>query len=169
MSNYDINIIRKKYALVPRTLVFIEKENQILLLKKKVKDSFGYGKINGVGGHIEKGEEPFEAALREVHEETAMTVDNLKMIAMIFIDINDVPGILLYLFKADHVSGNSIKSSEGELIWMTRSEIRSNNLVIGDIPFLIEICDNHEDGNIPEIFKYIYNEKDQLRIVKRSY
>lgn len=169
MNDYNIDVIRTKYALVPRTLVFINKGEKILMLKKQIKESFGYGKINGVGGHIEKGEEPYEAAIREVREETAMTVRNMDMVTIVFIDIKDIPGILLFVFRADHEAGELIESTEGELLWMSRSEISTNDLVLGDIPYLIEICDNYEHGKMPQILKYIYDENDNLRIVKCSY
>lgn len=162
-------MIRSKYALVPRTLIFIQKDEKILMLKKQVRESFGYGKINGVGGHIEKGEEPYEAALREVREETAMVVKNMDMVGIVFIDIKEIPGILLFVFRADHVSGEIIQSTEGELLWMSRPEIESNDLVLGDIPYLIELCVTHEHGKMPEIFKYLYDKNDNLRIVKHSF
>lgn len=60
MRIYDINVIRSRYQVVPRTLVFIKNENRYLLIHKKKQVSFGYDKLNGVGGHIEKGEEPRE-------------------------------------------------------------------------------------------------------------
>lgn len=165
MEEYNIDVIRTKYQLVPRTLVFIEKDRQLLMLSKTKKDSFGYGKLNGVGGHIERGEEPFEAARREVMEEAGIQVKDLEMAAVLFIDINDTPGIQVFVFKAVFDSGNIKASEEGLLKWMTREEIRGSSNIVKDLPFLIEKTDKHIANTPPLMIKYIYDEKGELRIV----
>ncbi len=93
MQDYNIEVIRKRYQMVPRTLIFIEKGEQLLMLSKTKSTSFGYGKINGVGGHMEQGEEPSESARREILEETGLQVQKLELAAILFIDIHDTPGI----------------------------------------------------------------------------
>ena len=98
--DYNPKIIQKKYQLVPRTVVFIEDGEAILLLHKENKDSFGFNKLNGIGGHIEQGEEPSEATRREIFEESGLIIDDLELAAMIFIDIRTNPGILLFVYKA---------------------------------------------------------------------
>lgn len=164
MEEYNINVIRKKYQLVPRTLVFIENDDKILVLCKAKKDSFGYGKINGVGGHIEQGEEPFEAALREVHEEAGISVKDLDLAAILFIDINDTPGIQVFIFKAKYDGGPLRESDEGTLQWMTRDELLNDSNVVRDLPFLIEVVDQHKRNTAPRMIKYIYDKNGEMRI-----
>ena len=48
--NYDIKTIRNRYQMVPRTLIFIEKDQYILTIHKNNAKSFGYGKINNGPG-----------------------------------------------------------------------------------------------------------------------
>ena len=81
---YDISVIQSKYQLVPRTLIFIMRDEDVLLIHKNKIDSYGYSKLNGIGGHIEKGEEPNEAAKREVLEESGLLVEKLDLVAIIF-------------------------------------------------------------------------------------
>lgn len=139
MEEYNIEVIRQRYQLVPRTLIFIEKDQKYLMLTKKKKNSFGFGKINGVGGHIEKGEEPYEAARREIEEEAGINVKNLDLAAVLFIDINDVPGIQVFVFKAIYDNGVVQASDEGSLEWMSRTKILSSDRIVKDLPFLLEI------------------------------
>lgn len=54
------------------TLVFLLRDGEVLLGLKKT--GFGTGKIVGIGGHLEAGESAVEAAVREVLEETSVTV-----------------------------------------------------------------------------------------------
>jgi len=166
MSDYTIDIIRTRYSLVPRTLVFIRDGDRYLLIHKKKKDSFGFGKLNGVGGHIEKGEDPYGSALREILEETGLKVDHLNLSAILFIDTNDSPGIEVFLFGAEFAGGELRHSDEGNLVWMTLDEIKLSSQTLEDVPFLIETCSQHVYGQKPAIIKYSYDEYGELRIDK---
>ena len=57
------------------TLCYIEKDDKYLMLHRTVKENdVNKDKWIGVGGHFEYGESPEECLLREVKEETGMTV-----------------------------------------------------------------------------------------------
>jgi len=152
--------------MVPRTLIFIKKGEKFLLIHKNKPESFGFKKMNGVGGHIEKGEEPFESAQREISEETGLVVSDLDLCAILFIDINSTPGIQVFVFKADYKYGDMKHSDEGELCWMSLAAIKNSDEVVSDVPELIEICEAHENRTQPQIIKYIYDNSGRLRIVK---
>ena len=162
---YNTNVIRSKYQLVPRTLIFIERNDEILLIHKNKKDSFGFSKLNGIGGHIEKGEEPYESAKREILEESGLIIDQLSLVAIIFIEIGSNPGILLFIFKAKYINGNLQESDEGNLVWMKKSLIKDDTNIVKDIPFLLEISDSYQEGSPPTFGKYLYDEHGGLRIV----
>ena len=164
MEDYNINIIRKRYQMVPRTLVFIQKGEQLLMLSKNKSTSFGYGKINGVGGHMEQGEEPYESARREVLEETGLTVQQLDLAAILFIDIHDTPGIQVFVFKGQYSSGRIQDSEEGHLEWMSRAEIEEHEKKVKDLPFLIQVVDEHQSNTPPALIKYLYDENGEMRI-----
>ena len=162
------NIINSRYQMVPRTLIFIKKGENYLLIHKKKPESFGFNKMNGVGGHIERGEEPFESAQREIVEETGLVVGGLDLCAILFIDINSTPGIQVFVFKAEYLEGEIQHSSEGELCWMPLLEIRNSGEVVSDVPELIEVSEAHVRGAQPQIIKYVYDNSGELRIVKHS-
>jgi len=164
MNDYNIEVIRERYSLVPRTLVFIRRGDKYLLIHKKKKNSYGFGKMNGVGGHIEKGEEPFSSARREVLEETGLSINRLDLCAILFIDIGETPGIEVFVFRAENEGGQINQSDEGVLEWKSLDELRSSEHVLDDVPMLIDLCLNHEAGKMPQIVKYSYDDKRQLRI-----
>ena len=162
---YNTSIIQSRYQLVPRTLIFIERDNGILLIHKNKKDSFGFSKLNGIGGHIEKGEEPYEAAKREIFEESGLIINKLSLVAIIFIEIGTNPGILLFVFKAKYPGGKLKESDEGGLLWMKRSSIKDATNMVKDIPFLLKLSDSYQEGSPPTFGKYLYDEQGKLRIV----
>lgn len=164
MNDYTIEVIRERYSLVPRTLVFIRRGNEYLLIHKKKKNSYGYGKMNGVGGHMEKGEDPYTSARREILEETGLSISQLDLCAILFIDIGDTPGIEVFVFRTEYDGGQIQQSDEGFLEWKTFEEIQSSEHILDDVPMLIELCIEHEVGRMPQIIKYSFDEKGQLRI-----
>jgi len=160
---YNTSIIRSRYQVVPRTLIFIERDEDILLIHKNKRDSYGFSKLNGVGGHIEKGEEPYEAAKREILEESGLTIEEISLVAIIFIEIGINPGILLFVFKAKYPGGILKKSDEGNLVWMKRSSINDTMNLVKDFHFLLELSDSYVEGSPPSFVKYLYDENGKLR------
>ena len=62
------------------TLCYLEKDGSYLMLHrvKKVNDE-NHDKYIGVGGHLEAGETPEECVIREVYEETGLTLNSMKL------------------------------------------------------------------------------------------
>jgi len=154
-----------RYQIIPRTLVIIENGNDILMIRRNRKDRFGFGKMNGVGGHIEQGEDPTESAIREVKEETGLSIQEMELIAIFFIDIGNNPGIGLFVYKGKTDTRKLICSDEGKTVWVNKDSIHSQKDLIKDFPFLMEIARNHQNGSKPVIGKYFYDENGEMRIV----
>jgi 8-oxo-dGTP diphosphatase len=150
----NVKLTENRYQIIPRTLIFINKVEKYLLIKKNNKKSFGFNKFNGIGGHIEKGEEPFNSARREIFEETGLKIQKLELAAIIFIDTGSNPGIQVFVFKSNYKSGEIKNSEEGELSWMTYENIMKNDEILSDVPELIRICRHHKKKNEPVFLQY---------------
>lgn len=87
-----------RYAIIPRALAFLVFGDEILLLKLPHKAGAWAGRYNGVGGHIEQGEDPQSSAIREIREETGIIPSNLALCGVITVDTGNNPGIGLYIF-----------------------------------------------------------------------
>lgn len=106
--------------------MFIKQHEHLLLIKyAAVKESWA-GYFNGIGGHLEAGESPYQAAIREVREETGLECTNLQIRALITIDTGITPGILLFIFLAEleqHSLPELRCSAEGEVTWVRLNEL----------------------------------------------
>lgn len=153
-----------RYALIPRTLTFLLHSDEILLIKVPEDRGAWSGLYNGVGGHIERGEEPLSAALREIGEETNQSPKSLNLTGIVQIDTNRNPGIGLFVFLGIvEVKKDLISGPEGTPEWIEISDLTDTPLV-EDLPQLLpKILEAGETG-APFFAKYHYDPEDQLTI-----
>ena len=166
MDNYKrIKDNHERYLLIPRTLVFVRYKGKYIFIEKDFNNSFIDGSINGVGGHMEMGEDPFSSARREVFEETGLSLTNLELIAILFSDTTKNPGIIVFIFRAESMGEKIIESEEGKIIISKKEEIISKKGLMKDIPFLMDICEKHKENSRPLILMYQCDNDGELRIV----
>ena len=126
------------------TLCYIEKDDSYLMLHRiKKKNDVNKDKWIGVGGHFEKDETPEECLLREVKEETGLTLTAWKFRGLVTF-ISDT-GVTEYmcLYTADQFEGEITDCSEGTLEWVKKEEIFGLNLWEGDKIFFRLMNENH--------------------------
>jgi len=120
---------QQRYTIIPRTLVFLTRDKMLLLLKGAPDKRLWAGQYNGLGGHIEAGETPYRAAVREVQEEACLEVDNLTLRAIIHITMPEPPGIMLFAFIGTAPEGSPRASNEGTPVWVSLDQYRTLPLV----------------------------------------
>jgi len=97
------------------TLCFLTRPGEVLLLHRNKPPN--QGKWNGVGGHIEPGETPLAACLREVREETGYQVQAARFGGLLTWQGFEIPPGGLYLFTAAAPAGAATSGLEGRLAW----------------------------------------------------
>lgn len=119
------------------TLCYIEKDDRYLMLHrvKKAKD-INKGKWIGVGGHFEDGESPEECLLREVKEETGLTLTSWQFRGLITFISGQCEPEGMCLFTADGFTGELSDCKEGELCWIEKSKVPDLPTWEGDAIFL---------------------------------
>ena len=124
------------------TLCYIEKEGEyLMLLRNKKKTDPSKGKWIGVGGKFEPGETPEQCLLREVKEETGLTLTSYKRRALITFISDEWEDEYMYLYTADGFEGTLSECEladcdEGKLAWIAKKDIFNLNLWEGDKHFL---------------------------------
>ncbi len=118
------------------TLCYIEKEEKYLMLHrvKKVNDQ-NHDKWIGVGGKFEDGESPEECLLREVKEETGLTLTTYAFRGLVTFVSNECETEYMHLYTATEYEGEITDCDEGELVWIPKAEIDNLNLWEGDKVF----------------------------------
>lgn len=155
-------IAANRYMNIPRTLVFLIRENHILLIRGAPTKRLWAGKYNGVGGHIEPGEDVYSAATREVIEEAGISTIILRLSGIISIDTKQNPGILIFVFVGQTESTRTFTSSEGLLEWISLDKYKELPLV-EDLPELIpHILQAYNTRSIC-YGKYFYSSDGSLR------
>lgn len=127
-------------------ICLIYKENKILLQNRTNKDWKGY---TLPGGHVEKDESFVDAVIREMKEETGLTISNPYLCGIKQFPI-DNGRYLVLLYKTDKFEGNLTSSNEGKMEWVDRQDLSKYNLV-NDFFDLLKVFD---DNNLSE-FQYV--------------
>ncbi|NIM92646.1 MAG: NUDIX domain-containing protein [Anaerolineales bacterium] len=149
--------------MIPRTLSFLLHDDEVLLIRLAADREGWAGKYNGVGGHIEKGEDPRSAALREIFEETGLTPSTLKLCGVITIDLGETPGIGLYVFVGDVQRVDVNPGSEGVPQWVILSSTGELPLV-EDLPQILPKSIEAFTYGSPFSAQYSYDDANQLKI-----
>ncbi len=128
------------------------------LLQDRVSDDWkGYALP---GGHIEPGESIVDAVIREMKEETGLTVSNPHLCGVKQFPINN-GRYIVFLFETDQFEGNLRASNEGKVYWVKRSELGTVDLV-DDLCELIDVMLNDDLCE----FQYIVDENGWKAIIK---
>ena len=163
MPASDQGVKKDRYMLIPRTLIFITRGESVLLLKGAPHKSIWANRYNGVGGHIERGEDVITAARREIVEETSLEPEALWLCGTVTVDAEESIGIGLYVMKAICSEGTPLASDEGELEWVPINEIQSKTLA-DDLPLLLPRVMDQSPGDPPFSAHYRYNQEEQLEV-----
>ena len=120
------------------TLCYIEQDGKYLMLyRNKKKNDPSKDKWIGVGGKFENVEGADECVLREVKEETGLTLKNYKFRGIISFQQDWGEPEYMHIFTADEFEGTLAEEcSEGELRWVDKDKIMDLNLWEGDRIFL---------------------------------
>ena len=127
------------------TLCYPERDGKYLMLHRvKKKNDVNHDKWIGVGGHFENGESPEDCMLREVYEETGLTVTKFAYRGIVTFVSDRDPCEYMHLFTCSEWMGECKECDEGDLEWIDKKDLYDLTLWEGDRIFLRLL-----DENIP--------------------
>ncbi len=138
-------------------LCLLEKDNQYLLQDRIKKDWKGY---TLPGGHVEKDESIVDAIIREMQEETGLTILNPRLCGVKQFPIEE-GRYLVFLFRASEFTGELVSSEEGKMHWVKKDELESVNLV-EDFKELLQVMLNDELSE----FQYVIEDGEWKILLK---
>lgn len=162
-----------RFKAILRALIFSTHEDKVLLIKGGQHKRLWAGMYNGIGGHIESGEDVLSAAKREFTKETGIELTDIWLCGIIMIDTKTNPGILVFVFRGVFpelpvaldlpTKGHQV---EGICEWIPISSIYKLPLV-EDLPVILPRILAAQRENNPFYAIYAYDERDRL-VIKMS-
>lgn len=140
-----------------------------MMYRNKKKQDINEGKWIGVGGHFEWGESPEECLLREVYEETGLTLTHYRFRGIVTFCTDESMLEYMCLYTADAFEGE-LKSDcvEGELKWIPKNELMNLKLWEGDKLFLKLLLENSPFFSMKLSYKGDQLEETKIHIEKKN-
>ena len=129
----------------------VKNKDQVLVLDRN--DPVWPG-LTFPGGHVEAHESFHDSVVREVKEETGLTISHPQLVGVKqFYDHND-ERYLVFFYIAEQFSGTVKESDEGKLTWMSAKELKKQKLAYNFLPVFFEqtISEHMLDGKRDELF-----------------
>lgn len=136
--------------------MFDASRTRVALIRKS-KPAWQAGKLNGIGGKIEAGEEAIAAMVREFREETSYETDDYMWSHFLRMGYNEDGGWSVDFFAAigDLERIQSPEDEPTEIIWLdTITPMRAD--MIENLPWLIPLALDHLTDNRPSFVDVIY-------------
>ncbi len=148
----------KRTENVELTVMCLIRNGEEYLLQDRIKKD--YRGFTLPGGHVEPGESIVEAAVREMKEETGLTIRDPKLCGVKQFPIEG-GRYLVFLFTADEFSGEVCSSEEGSMHWVRKEDLAKVNLVNDFRELLLVMTEDRLNE-----FQYV-PEEGQWKIVLR--
>lgn len=120
---------------------------KVLVLDRKKPDWPG---ICFPGGHVEKGESFVDSVIREVFEETGLTIEDPVLCGTKQFQDEDDARYVVFFFKASRFSGELRSSDEGEVFWINRKDLPQYPLSL-DMEAMVQVM---ESDKLSEFYYY---------------
>ena len=156
----DQGVNRQRYTVIPRTAIFLRRDDSYLLLKGAPTKRLFANLYNGLGGHVERGEDALSAAQRELREEAGLSAD-LRLCGTLMVDTGGETGICLYIFTGEVVGGELCVSPEGLPEWVPFEKL-GELPVVEDLPLLLGRIHAMRRGDAPFAARSFYEPDGRL-------
>ena len=113
---------KEEKAIFMNLCMVYDGQGNILVQNRRKKDWSG---VTFPGGHVEAGESFADAVIREVWEETGLTIEHPVLCGIKQWSEEDGARAVVLFYKTDRFSGELKSSEEGEVFWVRREEFES--------------------------------------------
>ena len=113
------------------------------------------------GGHVEPGESFVESVIREVWEETGLSIETPKLCGTKQFQTKKGERYVVFFYKTDRFSGALKSSDEGEVFWIPRTDLHKYTLC-DDFPDMVRVF---EEDDLSEFFYYTENGDWKLKLL----
>ena len=149
---------REERAIFTNLCMVTDGNGNVLVQDRKDPD---WGGITFPGGHVEKGESFVESAIREVYEETGLTIEDPRLCGTKQFQTKDGARYVVFFFKATRFTGELKSSDEGEVFWMPREQLGNCRLVMD----MMDMVRGFEEDDLSEFYYYMEDGNWKLKLL----
>lgn len=121
-------------------MCMIRNGEKVLVIDRQKKDWPG---ITFPGGHVEKAESFVEAVIREVREETGLTIEDPMLCGTKQFQTESDARYVVLFYKATRFSGTLKASDEGEVFWIDRKDLTNYPLSL-DMEAMVQVMESEK-------------------------
>ena len=136
---------RKTPVELTNMCMIYDNQGNVLVEEKLVRNSKG---LIFPGGHVENNESVVDSMIREIQEETGLTISSLQFCGIKDWIEFDGSRYMVFLYKTNTYTGNIQSSSEGEIFWMPLAELKSKE-ALWHLDMMLEIF---EGNGVSELY-----------------
>ena len=152
--------------MILSTVCYIERKGKYLMLHRtKKQNDINKEKWLGIGGKFQDKESPEDCIIREVKEETGLTLNSVSLRGILTFINTICETEYIYVFTSNDFTGKLIECNEGELQWVYKDKVTSLNLWEGDKIFIEKIKEDTPFFTI----KYLYDGDTLLNYDLKEY
>ena len=141
---------RSEPAIFTNMCMISDGRGNVLVQNRKNPDWPG---ITFPGGHVEPGESFTDSVIREVREETGLTIENPVLCGVKQFQSDEGARYVVFLYRADRWHGELESSSEGEMFWIPRQKL-SEYLTVPDFEDLVRVFES------PDLSEFYYTKEN---------
>ena len=151
--------MHKPQKCILTNICMIYDKNKILVVDRKKKDWPG---LTFPGGHIELNENFNDSVIREVKEETGLTISNPILCGIEEFKTDKEDRYLMLYYKTNKYKGKIKSSKEGDVFWIDRKDLNKYKLSL-DLKRIMKVMNSNELSEI--IYYHDSNGKYKSKIV----
>lgn len=138
----------RSQATILTNMCYIENQQGQIVMQIRDPKRYSWSGAALPGGHIEPHEGIVESVIREIKEETGLTISNPQLIGLKHWYTKEDERYLVFLFKATDFTGEIRSTEEGEIVWVDRDKVDDLDLAYDMIRLLCVF----EEENLNELF-----------------
>ncbi len=127
---------RAQLTILTNICLIEDLETQRVVMQYRSPEKYRWSGYAFPGGHVENGEALAESVIREVYEETGLTIKNPQLVGVKNWPLDTGGRYIVFCYKATEFTGTLQSSEEGEVSWVQKDQLPNLDLAYDMLPLM---------------------------------